>query len=156
MTQAIGRGLAAGAAGTNALNAVTYLDMALRGRPASELAETAIEDLARRTGREVPGDGDARQNRVQGLGALGGILVGTCVGAAAALIAPLRRPLPIAAAGALLGAAAMASTDLPMMRAKLTDPRSWSASDWLADALPHLAYGTVTAWTLRAMERRTS
>jgi hypothetical protein len=50
----------------------------------------------------------------------------------------------------------MASTDLPMMRAKLTDPRSWSASDWLADALPHLVYGTVTAWTLRAMERRTS
>ena len=28
-------GIAAGAAGTTALNATTYLDMALRGRPAS-------------------------------------------------------------------------------------------------------------------------
>ncbi len=30
-------GAAAGAAGTTALDAVTYLDMALRGRPASSL-----------------------------------------------------------------------------------------------------------------------
>jgi hypothetical protein len=30
------RGAAAGAAGTTALNAVTYLDMVVRGRPASD------------------------------------------------------------------------------------------------------------------------
>jgi hypothetical protein len=156
MRRMIGRGLAAGAAGTTALNAVTYLDMALRGRPASELPEQAVEDLARRTGRDVPGDGDLRRNRVQGLGALGGIVVGTCVGATAALVAPLARRLPTALAGPLLGVAAMASTDLPMMRSGLTDPRTWSSSDWLADVVPHLAYGTVTAWTLRALERRTS
>lgn len=156
MRKTIGRGLAAGAAGTTALNAVTYLDMSIRGRPASELPAKAVEDLAGRTGRQVPGDADARQNRVQGLGALGGILVGTTIGAAAALAAPLARRLPTAAAGVLLGAAAMAGTDLPMMRTKLTDPKSWSASDWLADVLPHLAYGTVAAWTLRALERRTA
>jgi hypothetical protein len=156
MTQMIGRGLAAGAAGTTALNAVTYLDMALRGRPASELPEQAVADLARRTGRDVPGHGDLRRNRLQGLGALGGIIVGTCVGAAAAIVAPMARRLPTAVTGPLLGAAAMASTDLPMMRSGLTDPKTWSSSDWLADVLPHLAYGTVTAWTLRALERRTS
>jgi hypothetical protein len=156
MLRRILRGAAAGAAGTTALNAITYLDMALRGRPVSELPDKAVEDLARRTGRDVPGDGEVRRNRVEALGALGGILVGTCVGAAAALVAPLARRLPTAVAGPLLGVAAMASTDLPMMRSKLTDPKSWSASDWLADALPHLAYGTVTAWTLRALERRTT
>jgi hypothetical protein len=31
--RAIGWGLVAGAAGTTALNAITYLDMAIRGRP---------------------------------------------------------------------------------------------------------------------------
>jgi hypothetical protein len=156
MTSGTVRGALAGAAGTTALNAATYLDMALRGRPASELPAKAVEDLAHRTGRHVPGDADVRQNRVQGLGALGGILVGTSLGAAAALLGPLARRLPTAVAGPLLGAAAMASTDLPMMRTKLTDPKSWSASDWLADVVPHLAYGTVTTWTLRALERRTS
>lgn len=156
MMHTFGRGLAAGAAGTTALNAVTYLDMALRGRPASELPAKAVADLAHRTGRQVPGDPDVRQNRVAGLGALGGILVGVSIGAAAAFVAPLARRLPTAVAGVLLGAAAMASTDLPMMRTKLTDPKSWSASDWLADVLPHLAYGTVAAWTLRALERRTA
>ena len=25
------------------------------------------------------------------------------------------------------------------------DPRSWSASSWLSDLLPHLAFGAVTA-----------
>lgn len=39
MTRRFLHGLAAGAAGTTALNAVTYLDMALRGRPASTTPE---------------------------------------------------------------------------------------------------------------------
>jgi hypothetical protein len=33
----------------------------------------------------------------------------------------------------------------------LTDPRSWSLADWLSDAVPHVAYGVVTAWTLRTI-----
>ena len=36
-------GLLAGAAGTTALNAVTYADMALRGRPGSEIPEHLVE-----------------------------------------------------------------------------------------------------------------
>ncbi|MCP9968874.1 hypothetical protein LUX57_29935 [Actinomadura madurae] len=40
------RGLAAGAAGTTALNLVTYLDMAVRGRPASSTPEQSVERLA--------------------------------------------------------------------------------------------------------------
>jgi hypothetical protein len=44
--RAIGWGLVAGAAGTTALNAITYLDMAIRGRPASDTPERTIERLS--------------------------------------------------------------------------------------------------------------
>ncbi len=39
-------GAAAGAAGTTALNAVAYLDMAVRGRPASSTPEDTVERLS--------------------------------------------------------------------------------------------------------------
>ena len=42
----IANGITAGAAGTTALNAVTYLDMATRARPASESPQKAVEELA--------------------------------------------------------------------------------------------------------------
>ena len=51
------RGAVAGAAGTTALNAATYLDMALRARPASETPQHAVDEIARRSGHPVPGDG---------------------------------------------------------------------------------------------------
>ncbi len=38
-------GAAAGAAGATALNALTYVDMAVRGRPASSTPETTVERL---------------------------------------------------------------------------------------------------------------
>jgi hypothetical protein len=37
---------------------------------------------------------------------------------------------------------------------KVTDPRTWSAADWLSDAFPHLVYGAVTYATLDALDRR--
>lgn len=40
------RGLIAGAAGTSALNAATYMDMAIRGRPASNTPEESVQRLA--------------------------------------------------------------------------------------------------------------
>jgi hypothetical protein len=32
-----------------------------------------------------------------------------------------------------------------MVALGVTDPRTWPASSWLSDLLPHLAYGVVTA-----------
>lgn len=148
------RGIAAGAAGTSALNAATYLDMAIRGRPASPMPERAVEEFAKRTGTEIPGAGDERDNRVQGLGALSGIATGMTVGVVGVLLGPLLRRLPLAVSGVALGAAAMAGSDVPMTRLGLTDPSSWSQADWLADAVPHLAFGVATAWTLRATSRK--
>jgi uncharacterized membrane protein len=35
----------------------------------------------------------------------------------------------------------MAATDVPVAALGVSDPRGWSAADWAADAVPHLAYG---------------
>ncbi|PWI45743.1 hypothetical protein [Streptomyces sp. ICBB 8177] len=48
-------GAAAGAAGTTTLNAVTYLDMALRGRPSSDTPQLAVERLTDAAHTSVPG-----------------------------------------------------------------------------------------------------
>jgi len=54
------RGAVAGAAGTTALNAVGYADMAMRGRPASSVPARVAEQLARRVGGIIPGYETAR------------------------------------------------------------------------------------------------
>jgi hypothetical protein len=145
------RGLLAGAAGTTALNAATYVDMSVRARPASELPQHAVERVAEQAGTDVPGSATARRNRLEGLGPLAGIATGLGIGVAASVLRPLLARLPLPIAGAAVGAAAMAATDLPLASLQLTDPKKWSASDWLADALPHLAYGAVTAAALRRL-----
>jgi hypothetical protein len=151
---ALGRGLAAGAAGTTALNAATYLDMAWWARPASETPKRAVDALAQRAERPVPGSGEQRDNRLEGLGALAGIITGVSIGAAAGLFGPLLDRLPRVLSGLALGAAAMAATDIPMSNLGLTDPAQWSSSDWVADAVPHAAYGLVTVGTLSALRSR--
>jgi hypothetical protein len=35
----------------------------------------------------------------------------------------------------------------------VTDPRSWAAEDWVADVIPHLAYGALTAVVLDDLDR---
>jgi hypothetical protein len=145
------RGALAGAAGTTALNAVTYADMAARGRPASELPQRAVEKMADDTGTGIPGDDEQRQNRVDGLGPLLGLATGVGVGVAAGLLRPLLVRVPGWVCGPLVGAVAMALTDGPMKRLGLTAPQDWSATDWASDAVPHLAYGAVTVATLRRL-----
>ncbi len=138
------RGAAAGAAGTTALNAVTYLDMAVRGRPSSDTPQQAVEKLAEQAGVDVPGEGETRDNRIQGLGPLAGIATGVGIGVAAGLLRPIVGRLPTLIGAPLLGAAAMAGSDLPLTKLGLTDPSKWTSVDWLSDAVPHLAYGAVT------------
>jgi hypothetical protein len=154
MVRSLAQGAAAGAAGTAALNAVTYLDMAVRGRGSSSTPQQVVEKTAGQVGVDVPGEGDTRQHRVQGLGSLSGIATRVGVGA---LVGALRRlglrPGPVT--GSLLaGAVAMVAANAPMTRMGITDPRRWSATDWLADAVPHLAYGVVTHATLTGLDHR--
>lgn len=153
MSHSIRAGAAAGAAGTTALNAVTYLDMAVRGRGPSEVPQSAVERIADRTDTRIPGDDTVRGNRVSALGPLMGLATGVGVGVAYGVARSLgwRPALPVAAAAT--AAAAMAGSDVPLTALGLTDPRSWRPGDWLADVVPHLAYGVVTAASCAALER---
>jgi MFS superfamily sulfate permease-like transporter len=146
-------GLAAGAAGTTVLNAVTYLDMAARGRPASSTPEDTVEKLAAKVGVVIRGDEGTRKNRLTGLGALLGLVAGSAVGGALGLARAFGfRPKPLVA-GVLTGVGAMAGTNAPMAALGVTDLRTWSATDWLSDAVPHLAYGLVTAAVVQGLDR---
>ncbi len=147
-------GLAAGAAGTTALNAVTYLDMAVRGRPTSSTPEDTVEKLTDRAGVDIPGDGDTRKNRLAGLGPLTGLATGVAIGGAFGLARTFGFRPNVLITGLVIGAAAMAGTDAPMAALGVSDPRTWAAKDWLSDAVPHLAYGLVTAAVVRGLDRR--
>ncbi|WP_222266088.1 hypothetical protein [Modestobacter marinus] len=141
MTGTFARGLIAGAAGTTALSAATYLDMAWRGRPPSTLPAETADALAEAAGRPVTGRGDTREARRTGLGALSGIGSGLGVGllASVARSAGVRFPAPVGAV--VTGAASMAAADLPAAALSVGDPRRWTAAEWAGDAAPHLAYG---------------
>ena len=142
-------GAAAGAAGTTALNATTYVDMTLRARPASTTPERTVDRMATLAHTRIPGDEQRRGNRRTGLGALVGILTGTAVGAGYALLAGRRRP-PVWLGSVMAGGLAMLSSDAPLALLRISDPRTWSRTDWISDAVPHLAYGAVTAVTYAA------
>jgi hypothetical protein len=144
------RGAAAGAAGTTALNIVAYGDMALRGRPASTTPEQTVEKLAERAHVSVPGDPLRRPNRVSGLGALTGLGAGVGVGALVGLVRALGyRSDPLVGTG-LITAGVLVATNGPMTVLGVTDPRTWSAVDWISDVVPHLAYGAVVKTTMDA------
>ena len=141
------RGALAGAAGTTALNAATYVDMVIRGRGASSTPEQTVEAAADRVGVEIPGDEETAGNRVAGLGPLLGIAAGVGAGTVTGLLYAAWRP-PVVVGAALAGVVAMAAGSGPMAALAVSDPRQWSASDWISDALPHVAYGLTTAAVL--------
>ncbi|MGJ6964315.1 hypothetical protein ACSDR0_20620 [Streptosporangium sp. G11] len=136
-------GILAGAAGTTALNIAGYLDMVVRGRPASELPAQAAGRLADRADVDLGPEGTADSRR-EGLGALLGYATGLGVGALYGLLAEDRRlPPPVAALG--LSAMAMTASVVPLTAFGLTAPRDWSASSWVSDIVPHAAYGLTAA-----------
>ena len=147
----LGQGLAAGAAGVTVLNTITYLDMAVRARPASDSPSQAVEQLAGKAGVEIPGEGKDRDNRLAGLGPLAGIVTGAAVGVTAAFAWPALKKVPGPAVAAVLGALAMAGSDGPLAGLGLTSPGEWSAADWASDVIPHLGYGAAAWATLAAL-----
>ncbi|MBJ7608247.1 MAG: hypothetical protein JF887_02290 [Candidatus Dormibacteraeota bacterium] len=146
-------GAAAGAAGTTALNAVTYLDMAVRARPTSDTPQTTVEKLAAAAHLSIPGEGKARDNRLAGLGPLTGLAAGVGVGALIGLVRSggWRPGVAVTCLAATVGA--LIGSNGPMTVLGVTDPRTWTASDWASDVIPHLAYGAVTAGVLTQLDR---
>jgi hypothetical protein len=147
------RGAAAGAAGTTALNAVTYLDMVVRGRGTSSTPEGTVEKLAATAHLPIPGEGDTRQNRVQGLGPLLGLAAGIGVGVLGGLAraSGYRSAKPVGTA--LTTLVVLVAGNGPMTALGITDPRTWSTTDWISDLVPHLAYGVVVKTTMDAFDR---
>ena len=149
-------GAAAGAAGSTALNAVSYLEMAIKGRPASTTPQVTVEKFVDVAQLTIPGSDEVRENRIAGIGPLTGVIVGVGVGALLGLSRSAGwRPAPVVSAlaatvGALIGG------NVPMTLLGVTDPRTWTATDWASDIAPHLAYGVVVAATLWGLGRHGS
>lgn len=146
-------GIAAGAAGTTALNLVTYLDMAARARPASTTPEDTVgkaEDLTGLTLSPKGRDSDEAGNRRSALGALLGIAAGLGAGAVYGVLRPKLGRVPRVLLGVGAGGAANIASTGPMTALGITDPRTWPAESWVSDLIPHLAYGfaTMAVWEL--------
>ncbi|MFJ6197916.1 hypothetical protein [Micromonospora sp. NPDC092111] len=138
-------GAIAGAVGSAALNVVSYLDMVVRARPASSTPEESAGRLAGKAHVDL-GAGDRAANRRSGLGPLLGYGMGIAAGAAYGLLSAGRRVPPLVAVG-LLGGGVMAASDGSLAALGVSDPRTWRRTDWLADVVPHLAYGGAAAAT---------
>lgn len=146
-------GAAAGAAGTTALNATSYLDMVVRGRPTSSTPEDTVQALSEKLHVPVPGVGPSHDNRVAGLGPMTGLIAGVGIGALLGLVRTAGwRPPPLVS-GVVATFGALIGTNGPMTVLGVTDPRTWPPSAWVADVVPHLSYGAVTALVLDRLDR---
>lgn len=148
-------GLIAGAAGTVALNGLSYFDMVVRARPASPVPAQTVRKLAAAVHVDLASDEEeeTEQNRSQGLGALLGHVFGPVFGALYGVVAPRRGPMPVPVIAATLTLAKMASAYVPATAVGVTDPREWSAKEWATDVVPNLLYGLVTAAVYSAISR---
>jgi hypothetical protein len=167
MPNRIVAGLVAGAAGTVAINVTSYLDMLIRGRPASNLPAQVAGALADDVGLPLDfdatdgadtesrhgGAGQRLANRQEAVGALLGYANGLGIGTAYGISRFVLPRMPVWLTGTALGSLAMAASDVPATRLGLTNPRSWRPVDWAADVVPHLAYGMVTALTFELLRR---
>ncbi|HEX6477630.1 MAG TPA: hypothetical protein VF043_02205 [Ktedonobacteraceae bacterium] len=149
-------GTIAGAAGTVALDIASYADMAIRGRPSSNAPAKLVENLAKIVHLPLSSQGTGSndqtvQNRESGLGALLGYVNGLGTGALYGLVRSQLDNVPIPLAGILVGLAAMAESDVPLITLGKSDPKSWGFSGWTADIIPHLIYGLVTVLTYEAL-----
>ena len=141
------RGAIAGAAGTIALDLTTYGDMLIRGRGASSVPAQVAGVLAGSFGitpLATSAEGEKADNRREAAGALLGYTTGVGIGVLYGVLRgqPHERTSPLA--GAAVGLSAMAASDLPIALTGVSDPATWSATDWLSDIIPHLVYGLVT------------
>ena len=144
-------GAAAGAAGTTTLNVITYLDIAVRGRPTSNTPERTVEAMANLFGLTIPGSGDVLANRISGLGALTGYAAGIGMGVILGLAYALGWRPRLLMATLIATAAALVGTNGPMTVLGVTDPRTWGVVGWISDLIPHFGYGVVTALILHCV-----
>jgi hypothetical protein len=152
-------GTTAGAIGTVTLNITTYADMAIRGRASSSVPAKLAGALASKVGLDLSAQGagsgdDTAQHRRTGFGALMGYVTGLSVGTIYGLVRPQLRHVPLSVAGVGVAVTAMATSDIPATVLGVTDPSTWSATDWALDFGFHLAYGLATVIAYDALTDR--
>ena len=131
-----------------------HLAMVAAAAPPETAALGNTSPLARAIPLSSQGDNandQLAQNRESGLGALLGFVNGLGTGAAYGLVRSQLDDLPVPLAAIVVGLTAMAASDLPLVTARATNPKTWGVSGWLADLIPHLIYGFVTVATYEAL-----
>ena len=131
-------GAASGAAGTAALNALTYVDIAVRDREPSDLPARMAGVLAKKAGIDLQS-----KNRREAFGALLGYADGFFAGALLGLVRPASRGVSPAAVAIGLTALTMLLSEGTATRFGQTNPAQWSAADWASDIAFRMVYGLV-------------
>lgn len=139
-------GMVAGAVGTTMLNFATYLDMALRGRPPSDVPEKVVDEITDKLDGSLDeqDDDETAGNRRAAVGALMGLASGVAWGSFYGLVHPAIQRISPAARSAGLGMAVMAGNDVPAIAVRATKPTEWGLSGWISDLTPHMIYGIAT------------
>jgi hypothetical protein len=144
--KAIAYGIAAGAAGTAVLNATTYADMAIRGRPESKVPKRVVKEFARRAGVQR-----LQPERTKALGMLLGYADGFGTGVLFGVMRPRMRAVPWFVAGFGLAVFTMVLSEGAATAMGKTDPRTWGLSGWLSDLVARTLYGCVTCLVYDAL-----
>lgn len=140
-------GLLAGAAGTAILNAVTYADITLRGRPPSVVPKKMALRIAKAAGIDELDD-----DRQTALGALLGYADGFGSGMLLAAVRPHLRGVPQFWIGCGLAAMTLVLSEGSATAAGETNPKEWGLSGWLSDIVPRLLYGWIACVTYDALQ----
>lgn len=155
MIRTLVAGAIAGAAGELVLNVVSYGDMFVRARPASEMPARVVRRMTDIVGVELsrPGErADKAATRREAGGALMGYLVAVVVAMAYAAVRRLGMRVPWPLAGLAIGGGAMALSDSVATAVGAADPTTWDTASWLLDIGPHAAYGVTAAATLEFID----
>lgn len=139
-------GALAGAAGTTAHNAVTYLHQALTGTASPS---SPASDVPARTAGDADDAVVDSAKRPDAAGPLGGIGIGVGVGMLAGALRGVSTTPPQPVAALAVGGAAWAAA--LGASAATGNARSTSATETVVEALSHLAHGAVTVIALHWM-----
>ena len=156
MLRRVQLGVIAGAAGNLTLEIVTYGDMLLRGRSASGVPAKMAGIMADHFGIEAlssAATGNQADNRRSAVGALLGYALGVGLGGAYGLVRPGLGRMSTPLAGVAVGVAAMTAADASYAVTGASDPKTWTAADWISDLVPHIIYGLVTVATYETFTR---
>jgi hypothetical protein len=146
----LGLGVIAGAAGTLALDVATYLDMAIRGRAASDVPADLAGELMDSLGVRL-GSGDTAAHRRSALGALFGYTTGIGLSVLYGVLRPRLEDVPLPISAAAVGLGAMALSDATAIAYDVTNPAEWGVMGWASDIFFHLIYGYITVAVYEAL-----